>query len=33
LMQIVGKNFDEPRWFKILEESYNTYKDIFSIVE
>ena len=33
LMQIVGKNFDEPRWFKILEESYDTYKDIFSIVE
>jgi len=29
---VIG-NIDEPRWFKILEDSYSEYKDIFVITE
>lgn len=33
LMHIICKNIDEPAWFKLLNESYQEFKDIFSIVE
>lgn len=33
LMHIICKNINEPVWFKLLQDSYYLYKDVFSIVK